>query len=293
MKVEMKYVFKREALDLKSFKYQLLINDYVISYSDWLKNIQESEDFILFFNQILQESPFEAFFWEVKPTTKKSLNDRFEFVLIESKALNGIQQNDAVFKNYFKADKTIVSFPNLNHDAHLIAPCLISAQTEYAHLANFVRTASKPQVLAFWKRVGKEFKENIGSNTKWLSTSGLGVYWLHVRIDSKPKYYQHSAYKNIASNDTNVIRKGKYNIAYLKSIHKFSSNHYEELMDSNKCGCFYCCQTFKTKEIEEWIDDEIDKTAICPKCGIDAILSDKHPISESAFLTQMQVYFFN
>ena len=24
----------------------------------------------------------------------------------------------------------------------------------------------------------------------WLSTSGLGVYWLHVRLDSRPKYYQ-------------------------------------------------------------------------------------------------------
>ena len=32
----------------------------------------------------------------------------------------------------------------------------------------------------------------------WVSTSGLGVYWLHVRLDSYPKYYQHAPYKNAA-----------------------------------------------------------------------------------------------
>lgn len=29
----------------------------------------------------------------------------------------------------------------------------------------------------------------------WLSTSGLGVYWLHVRLDTRPKYYNHDEYK--------------------------------------------------------------------------------------------------
>ena len=29
----------------------------------------------------------------------------------------------------------------------------------------------------------------------WTSTSGLGVYWLHVRLDSRPKYYQHQPFK--------------------------------------------------------------------------------------------------
>ena len=31
--------------------------------------------------------------------------------------------------------------------------------------------------------------------TTWLSTSGLGVYWLHVRLDSYPKYYTYRPYK--------------------------------------------------------------------------------------------------
>ncbi|MGB1216866.1 MAG: DUF6940 family protein [Saprospiraceae bacterium] len=33
----------------------------------------------------------------------------------------------------------------------------------------------------------------------WLSTAGLGVYWLHIRMDNRPKYYKHKAYKEIES----------------------------------------------------------------------------------------------
>jgi len=36
-----------------------------------------------------------------------------------------------------------------------------------------------------------------GGKTFWVSTSGLGVAWLHVRVDSKPKYYSHEAYREI------------------------------------------------------------------------------------------------
>ena len=39
------------------------------------------------------------------------------------------------------------------------------------------------------------------------------------------------------------------------------------------CGCFNYCQTFKTIEIDIWIEDKNDKTAICPKCGINSALS--------------------
>ena len=31
----------------------------------------------------------------------------------------------------------------------------------------------------------------------WMSTSGLGVYWLHVRLDSRPKYYQFAEFANM------------------------------------------------------------------------------------------------
>ncbi len=84
----------------------------------------------------------------------------------------------------------------------------------------------------------------------------------------------------------------KYTKEYIESVHQYSSNHQKELNEYNLCGCFYCCQTYPTNEIKEWIEDQNDNTAICPKCGIDSVLSEKHPISDSEFMDQMNTYWF-
>ena len=36
-------------------------------------------------------------------------------------------------------------------------------------------------------------------------------------------------------------------------------------------GCYYCTKQYPSDEIEEFVDGE--KTAICPKCGIDSVVS--------------------
>ena len=33
----------------------------------------------------------------------------------------------------------------------------------------------------------------------WMSTEGSGVPWLHVRLDSRPKYYKHHEYTDVAA----------------------------------------------------------------------------------------------
>lgn len=46
---------------------------------------------------------------------------------------------------------------------------------------------------------GQQFfirEKRISGNPVWLSISGLGVYWLRIRLDARPKYYQHLPYKN-------------------------------------------------------------------------------------------------
>ena len=55
-----------------------------------------------------------------------------------------------------------------------------------------------PKVRAFWQEVGKQMEIRLRQDpgrSVWLSTSGLGVYWLHMRLDSYPKYYTHDEYK--------------------------------------------------------------------------------------------------
>lgn len=58
----------------------------------------------------------------------------------------------------------------------------------------------------------------------------------------------------------------------IKSAHQYSSNHRTDLEKGEVCGCFHCCKTFSPEKIVDWIDD--GSTAICPFCGIDAIIGD-------------------
>ena len=154
-----------------------------------------SDDLILVFNQSLANSEFEAFFWEVKPVNNNSLNEDFEYVIVKSNSLARIAPNRSSFKKYFTTNETVVNFPNLRGDAELVVPVPYSNNTKYAHIADFVRTAEQVQILDFWKKVVTIYSDKIDNQNTWLSTSGLGVHWLHVRIDSKPKYYQHQEYK--------------------------------------------------------------------------------------------------
>lgn len=84
----------------------------------------------------------------------------------------------------------------------------------------------------------------------------------------------------------------KYSNDYLELAHKSSSSHKIEILTTELCGCFYCGQTFLPTEIKEWIEEKIGETAICPKCGIDSVLSSKFPITDNVFLDEMNKYWF-
>ncbi|MEH6306221.1 hypothetical protein RYH73_11245 [Olivibacter sp. CPCC 100613] len=83
-----------------------------------------------------------------------------------------------------------------------------------------------------------------------------------------------------------------YSIDFLKIAHKGSSSHKQEILSSKLCGCFYCKQVYQPSEIFEWINDINGETAICPKCGIDAVLSSEYPIEDNRFLEEMNRYWF-
>jgi hypothetical protein len=76
------------------------------------------------------------------------------------------------------------------------------------------------------------------------------------------------------------------NRADLESIHKFCDHHRDLLTRSEKAGCFYCGAIFDPGEIIDWIDGpqvetggtEGGVTALCPRCGIDAVLPSAAPI---------------
>lgn len=172
-------------------------NGSPISNRKFLELLQDSQPFREFYNGFLAETDYEAFFWENKPMTDQNLDNDYECNILNSTFLAKRSPDSQTFRQYFDKTKQVVTFPNLGNDAKLIVPCPQKEDSCYTHIGSFVRNADKEQIDEFWKIIGHETLREIGSKPKWLSTSGLGVFWLHVRIDTIPKYYQTKEYKKI------------------------------------------------------------------------------------------------
>jgi hypothetical protein len=156
--------------------------------------LQDSSDFATWYTRQLKESRFPCYFWEHPPLTRTTIDLDAEFALVNAPMLHNLRPNAASFRSYFTAGE-VVSFRNLGGDAILIAPSPVDASQGYAHLSAFLHKAPDSQVRALWHSVGQTICNALTDKPIWLSTSGLGVAWLHVRLDSSPKYYQHQPYK--------------------------------------------------------------------------------------------------
>lgn len=171
--------------------------DHVASYAQVLRGWAESPEFRAVFIDALRQAPFDAFFWETPPVWRSTTGRPFEFVLEDSPALARRAADPAAFAREFAAThaRTAV-FQNLGGDAVLVAPCPGTADNVCAHLAAFARGAPAAQAHDFWRTVGATLEAYLGDRPIWLSTSGLGVAWLHVRLDARPKYYTHAPYRD-------------------------------------------------------------------------------------------------
>lgn len=83
--------------------------------------------------------------------------------------------------------------------------------------------------------------------------------------------------------------------ATLRAAHRASMRHRARIEASLRCGCFccFCCFAgFAPAEIDEWTDD--GETALCPRCGIDAVLGDAGDFApDAAFLQAMHRRWFD
>ena len=70
-----------------------------------------------------------------------------------------------------------------------------------------------------------------------------------------------------------------------------ASRHRLALEASTRCACFFCFRAFATSEIKAWID--ADTTALCPGCGVDAVLGNASgPSISDGFLRKMHQHYF-
>ena len=92
--------------------------------------------------------------------------------------------------------------------------------------------------------------------------------------------------------------------ADLESIWQFCTHHRELLAQSERAGCFHCLAMFPPTEIREWIDEPDTTagpsgapapggvTALCPRCGIDAVLPSARVALDTTLLRELAEYYF-
>jgi len=112
---------------------------------------------------------------------------------IKSNSLNNMTQDFSNFNEYINksTNKYVTSFINLSGDTLLIIP-MPCKNKNFTTLKDFIDNASLIQQQYFWQKVAIEIRKLIINNNKkfWISTHGLGVNYLHIRICLQPKYYQ-------------------------------------------------------------------------------------------------------
>lgn len=176
-------------------KFRLLEKDRPLPFANVLNLWQHDAAFRSFFLAQLKTIPFAAYRWEMPPITTVTRNRPFECVFLNAPGLAPTPERDAFAEHFPKAVDTIVVFPNLGGDTTLIVPCPLSPSSAYNHLAAFLARAPVEQQHRLLERIGVTMSAAISAQPRWLSTAGAGVYWLHVRIDSRPKYYGHAPYR--------------------------------------------------------------------------------------------------
>ena len=181
-------------------RFEILRDGSRVSFDELFTLLETDPEFGAWYTAVLSKAEFESFFWEHPPISTSNCQAAAEFVLVNGPALAQLRPDPDSFRSQFQRDRNqdVLTFPNLGGDAVLVVPRPLGPPAAYAHLAAFVRQAPRPQVQCLWQQVGRALRDNVTTQPRWLSTAGMGVPWVHIRIDSYPKYYRFSPYKAAA-----------------------------------------------------------------------------------------------
>ncbi len=157
----------------------------------WKDKIAEWEQGI---SQTYPSNIKKRFFYQTSPITR-DMNTEYKEKFIESDRLEKITQDYSPFAEHFikPKNKYVTSFLNLSKKTILVVPVpLIKANKtfNYTTIKDFIDNAPAEQQIALWKHVAKIVKQLLKEvDIVYINTHGLGVYYLHVRLDIKPNSY--------------------------------------------------------------------------------------------------------
>jgi hypothetical protein len=177
-----------------------------LSWLEVLRMWQEDTTFSSNFSEQLAKVELQDFFWEAAPTSRQfAASQPFECVLLDARgSLTNRQVSHRDFDEHFERNKgpaSVVRFPNLGRDATLVVPMQHQGAglEAYGSLASFVRHAAPQQQAELWSTVSREMQRGLEQSPGqplWLNTEGSGVPWLHIRLDTRPKYVKFSEYRS-------------------------------------------------------------------------------------------------
>jgi hypothetical protein len=76
----------------------------------------------------------------------------------------------------------------------------------------------------------------------------------------------------------------------LQRIYQHARLNRQFMVPGSICRCFHCLKEFPAEEVSRWTDD--GKTALCPRCGIDSVLSDCADRLGDDLIRQLQAAYF-
>jgi hypothetical protein len=185
-----------QSLSESTFRLTLQNDGQDASFRDVLVALQSEEGLCDALLDAWRNVPLASFVWELPALVAATLQLPFESIVKEEGALARSSGDPAAFRQHLST-KAPSAFPNLGGDAWLVAPSLTGPADwpDSAHLSRFARGAKRPRSHEVLSLLGETALCHIGCQPRWISTSGLGVPWLHFRIDSHPKYYQYPPYR--------------------------------------------------------------------------------------------------
>lgn len=190
------YQYQKKTLKKEqACKYILYDGDMQLQYGGFLECLIKESAFRSFFIELLYNVRFNAYQWETPPLSLSSTTRPFQFVVTRNSGID-LPPDPGPFLQYFNSGSgsSTAVFNNLGNDARLIAPSPTGQNLNFSHIGVFTKEAPPEQQHALWQTVGRETQDQISDKPLWLNTAGGGVSWLHVRLDSRPKYYRHHPY---------------------------------------------------------------------------------------------------
>jgi len=211
-----------------------------------LPEMLQNQDFInLMSDTIAHHESHENYgiFFESKPIYAETMADDYEFVLVSTTVFDRFPQNNHTFKPYWLTimagetdhtykghtqdisgyDKRTFIFTKPNKSGSLVIPVPELDDQEnvigshYQNLKSFLNHADQEAIYSFWATWSSALSDwyaevlDGSKNKVCLSTAGSGVFFLHGRLDTRPKYYRFVPYHDEGGDEYEKVYPSKVN----------------------------------------------------------------------------------